>query len=345
MEYIQSEFADDQGKANRLKKQLEDNPQVESVCSIPLNSAIVCHLWRTLEEALPTTMTKLYTKIILNILFRNIHKIDTYKSVLSSLPSFTSLPADLQQTWWLLCEFAFQALEKNQLVFSQEELDAIYPEGLALGRGILCFGLLQKAESILETGYGVSFHFLHLTFQEYLATQHLARQPIDKQLEFLSVCRSTFSVGADSAHSFGMVWKFFFGIHFSKHSGVSSFIQHILEYMSSYPRETLEVVEAFYRPNILFPIQCAFEAQNVLVNEIVVQHLFRYPLQYVYGTKITFGYPRTAYDSAAVLYIIANIRKCDDMKIVLGNSGNREMQTRDLFRILTNKKERIAIRY
>ena len=206
VEYIQSEFTSDQGKADRLREQLEGNPLVESVCSVPLNCAIVCHLWRTLEEALPTTMTELYTKIILNTLLQNIRKIDTYELV-SSLPSFTSLPADLQQSWWLLREFAFRALEKNQLIFSQEELDA---EGLALGEGIIYFGLLQKAESVLETGYGISFHFLHLTFQEYLAAQHLARQSADKQLEFLSVCRSTFSVGADLAHSFGMVWKFFF---------------------------------------------------------------------------------------------------------------------------------------
>ena len=342
VEYIQSEFTGDQGKANRLKKQLEDNPLVESVCSIPLNSAIVCHLWRTLEEALPTTMTKLYTKIILNTLFWNIRKIDTYEFV-SSLPSFTSLPADLQQSWWLLCAFAFQVLEKNQLVFSQDELDAIFPEGLALGKGILCFGLLQKAESVLETGYGVSFHFLHLTFQEYLAAQHLARQPADKQLEFLPVCRSIFRT--DLAHSFGIVMKFFFGIYFSKHNhyGVSSFIQHILECISSYPRETLEVVEAFSHPNMLFPIQCAFEAQNGLVNQKVVQYLFSHPLKYVYGTEITFGYPRTAYDTAAVLYIITNIQKCDSMKIVLGNSGNREKQTKELLRILTNKKGRLGL--
>ena len=117
VEYIQSEFARDQKKAGRLLKQLEDNPLVESVCSVPLNCAIVCHLWHTLEEeALPTTMTELYTEIILKLVLWNLHKIDTYLSILS-LSKFDSLPTDLQQSWWLLCEFAFQALEKDQLVF------------------------------------------------------------------------------------------------------------------------------------------------------------------------------------------------------------------------------------
>ena len=63
VEYIQSEFTSNQGKADSLREQLEGNPLVESVCSVPLNCAIVCHLWRTLEEALPTTMTELYTKL------------------------------------------------------------------------------------------------------------------------------------------------------------------------------------------------------------------------------------------------------------------------------------------
>ena len=143
VEYIQSEFTSDQGKADRLREQLEGNPLVESVCSVPLNCAIVCHLWRTLEEALPTTMTELYTKIILDLVLRNIRKLHTYNSVLK-LPKFDSLPADLQQSWWLLCEFAFRALEKDQLIFSQEELEAFFPEGLALDKRILCFGLLQS---------------------------------------------------------------------------------------------------------------------------------------------------------------------------------------------------------
>ena len=102
-------------------------------------------------------MTQLYTKIILNIILRNIQKADFHKNILS-LSNFDALPTDLQESWQLLCQFAFQALKKDQLVFSQKELADFFPQDLVLNENILCFGLLQSSESIFDTGCGMSFH-------------------------------------------------------------------------------------------------------------------------------------------------------------------------------------------
>ena len=321
VEYIQSEFASDQEKAGRLLEQLEDNPLVESVCSVPLNCAIVCHLWHTLEEALPTTMTELYTEVILRLVLRNIRKIDTYLSILS-LSKFDSLPADLQQPWWLMCEFAFQALEKDQLVFSQEELAAFFPEGLALDKRILCFGLLQSAESI---GLGMSFHFLHLTFQEYLAALHLARQSPDKQLE---VFRSQYR------NRFAMVNKFFFGINcflnINFEMGTNSFIQKIFKCVAG---------DSHSSPNHLSLCHYAFEAHNDLIDNEVAQYLVSHPDM----GKIDFGYPRTAHDCTAILHVIANMQECDRMGIRFRNCGIRENQIKKLMDILASKEGKLQI--
>ena len=320
-EYIQSEFTSDQEKTDRLREQLEGNPLLENVCSVPLNCAIVCHLWRTLEEALPTTMTELYTKIILNLVFRNIHKFDSYESILK-LPKFDSLPADLQQSWWLLCEFAFRALEKDQLVFSQEELEAFFPEGLALDKRILCFGLLQCVESV---GVGISFHFLHLTFQEYLAALYLTRQPIDKQIEVFQTHKSKSLL---SPNHFEMVCKFFFGINsnLELNGDTLSCFQQTLKCRPGGLRDHLSVCH------------CAFEAHNDLINKNATQYLVTHPV----NNTVNFGSPRTAHDCSVILYVIATLQECGyDLDIGFGNAS--ENQVKVLMQILTSKKGKLQI--
>ena len=57
---------------------------------VPLNCAIICHLWHTLEKALPVCL---------------------------SLSTFESLPADLQKSWCLLCELLFRLWKRVNLSF------------------------------------------------------------------------------------------------------------------------------------------------------------------------------------------------------------------------------------
>ena len=137
------------------------------MCSVPLNCAIVCHLWRTLEENIPETMTELYTKIILNFILRNIQK--KGKNIMH-LPSFDALPQELKQPWQLLCEFAYNSVVKSKVEFILAELtdSEVKSNALVLDSNILDFGLLQSSEVFSDVGCEPSFHFLHLTFQEYL---------------------------------------------------------------------------------------------------------------------------------------------------------------------------------
>ena len=321
-EYIKSEFPSDAKNAGDLLEQLESNPLVESVCSVPLNCAIVCHLWRCLEEALPSTMTQLYTKIILNVMFRNIQKNDAFKEILS-LSNFIALPKDLQQPFWRLCEFAFQMLKKNQIVFSQEELVEFLPQGLALDDKILCFGLLQSVETVLETGHGVSFHFLHLTFQEFLASLYLSRQPPETQLE-------VFRTHCNESH-FTLIWRFFFGICFcNTECGTKCDIKQVVYCV---PNNFMSMLSLCH---------CAFEAQNYVVTSEVI-HLLITSTTNPYKFNGTSGSPRTAYDCAAVLYVIANMQEWSGMRIHFSDNGVRENQIKTLTDVLASKHGKLQV--
>ena len=279
LDYILSEFADDRDKAYRLLSQMSVTPFVESICSIPLNCAILCHLWRTYEEILPTTVTSLYTKIILNILLHNLQKTEACKGT-KSLDNFDDLPADLIESWWLLCEFAYRAMEEDRIVFSRKELISFFPQGLALDENILCFGLLQSAEPILETGCGVSFHFLHQVFQEYLAALHIAKQPHDKQLEIIELkpnestvdIKELFMNVFERSLRFSPVWSFFCGIHFR--DPISEVQQPNVEHLIDSLIAMIDTTLLMLVEGWLHLCRLAFEARNVLVSQKVIQCIY-----------------------------------------------------------------------
>ena len=306
-EYIQSEFGSDQEKVERLLEQLECNPLIESVCSVPLNCAIVCHLWDTFEEALPSTMTQLYTRMILHVTCRNLRKLSAYGPTFS-MASFNALPVSLQKSWWLLCKFAFKALEKDQIVFTKQELAEFLPEGV---EQLLCFGLLQSVETILDVTCVVSFNFLHLTFMEYLAALHLSRQPLQRQLEILKEDRFT------------MVVRFFFGICFSSlNRGEISDLKQAFECVSG-------------KHDILEICHCALEAQNEFVCSKAALSLSANEFDY---------FPHNPHDCAAVLYVLAHMQECSGLNIAFNDCGVRDNQIRALADTLASKHGKLQVK-
>ena len=348
-EFIQSEFASEHEKAIDLSRQLESNPLIESVCSIPLNCAIVCHLWRTLKEDLPTTMTELYTKLALNFTLRNIRKLDSYKEI-KSLSDFNSFPEGLQQSWWLLCKFAFLALIKNQILFSQEDLSKFFPEDTTI-RNILLFGLLQPAESILETGYGLSFHFLHLTFQEYLAAMHLAKNPLIvcyNQLHELDPGVDLSSIPAifyAMTSNFTVFWRFFFGIYFQESRECNE------EPDMNMVSQHLSAMTEYVGDNNLYFWHCAFEAQN----ETIASNVVRLTMDsedgihhgIIFNDTVVieshFSDVSTAHDCAAVIYLITHFQSLGNITINFSECGIGENQIRTLTDALVTKHGKLQV--
>ena len=201
-QYIESEFRKCPEKASSLIEQLENNPVIQSVSSVPLNCAIICNLWRTMEGKLSRTLTELYAQIVQSIVLRNSRKKLSDSPI--SLPSFDFLPENLQDVFWLACKFSFECLARDQIMFLEHELVSLLPRVLESSDKILCLGLLQCARSLLPVGQGLSFHFVHLTIQEFLAALHLVTLPNEEKLK---VCETRASTAR-----FAMMWRFVFGL-------------------------------------------------------------------------------------------------------------------------------------
>ena len=301
--FIESEFEDDPQKASGLLEQLRNNPILQSVCSVPLNCAITCYLWHTLKQELPSTMTGLYTQIILSVVYRDITKKFTEYADIMSLSSFDSIPMKLQPYWWRICEFAYETISNNQVVFSKEELEVFLPEALTSDQTIFCFGLLQCSPSLLLVGHGLSFSFLHLTFQEYLAALHILTLPVEKQLE---ICQNN----ALTNHFF-IVWRFFFGLLSVQND--SNYLSLCRNLNTSMDIEGMLTTYPFKEDKLLL-CHCALEYRCSHVSSVVSVLINE-------ECQGNFPVAHNVLDCAAVCHILSHTKFCSSLLISMRSCG------------------------
>ena len=306
-QYIESEFEQFPEKASSLIEQLENNPVIQSVCSVPLNCAIVCNLWHTLDQELPRTLTELYTQIVLSIILHNVKK--KFSDCPISLNRFDEIPNDLQDIFWLMCEFSYECLLLDQLVFSEAELSSRLPE---VGDKLQCFGLLQSARSLLPVGHGLSFHFAHLTIQEFLAALHLATLPNEEKLKIVET-------NADSGR-FNMVWRFMFGLA-SKYNGSHS------DKVISLDHGLIDQFVLAGKLKELVLCHAAFEASDSGFCTKVCN---------LYGIHLLDDNFSTTFDFVAGFYVLRHAVNCDGMVIRISHCAIDYKLLKELTDILSN---------
>ena len=150
-----------------FKSYIESNPFVSSIMYIPLQCAIITGLYiekwtkNKGKAYAPTTLTQLYTDVLLSSLIRYIKDHPDYSKCKKKMEELSDMPSEVQKQFWKLSQLAAEGLEKKQFIFDSIPCDHM--------------GLMQSAEEDLIVGSTVSYCFLHLTLQEYLAALHWSR--------------------------------------------------------------------------------------------------------------------------------------------------------------------------
>ena len=302
-DYIKNAFQKvDNGeeKATKLISQVESNPTVKSILYVPINVAIICHLF-LLTLQLPNTLTQLYTLLCLNLMLRHINKQNDGDAEVEYLDSFDNLPIGTSEQFLKLCLIAYRGRVDDRIIFSSRDIKCYGIDANKM-RGL---GLLLIAPSTSVYGREKSYNFLHLTLQEFCAAFHISKLCTQEQLE----CFNRFKF----KDNFKMIWRFYSGITGLRNNDL------LYEMLPS----KLTLVHSHYRGRRTIELlHRVYEAQNDDVCQLVGSHLD--------GKMFLLGYKLDVIDCTAVGYMF---KWCRELKLV----NCRECYIDDdCFRILVN---------
>ena len=178
--YLEITCSDDPQMLVGLKKYISFYPHIKSMMYIPLNCAIVLDVYRNSKKddnLVPKTMTELYSSLIRSLLLRYLFNHPEHGKVKWKVQCLDDLPQDVYQQLCELSTIAYNGINNEQQVIFSDLPD-----------NFETLGLLQCApELYVDEGAVVSYNFLHLTIQEFLAAFHLSQQSVECQIvEFLT---------------------------------------------------------------------------------------------------------------------------------------------------------------
>ena len=173
----------DKLKATELVQALKERQDIASLCYIPLNCAIVLYVYEKQQCALPHSLTRIYETFIVNAVKRHAKIIGKDPGSIRKFHTLANMSDPLQKQLSALTKLAYDGLVADKMVFSIDDLESAFPDCSDLECRLL--GLMTAFKEFTTTGEELSFQFLHLTIQEFLAARWAAFQlSADELLKF-----------------------------------------------------------------------------------------------------------------------------------------------------------------
>ena len=181
----------------KYKDYLSSTPAIRAALYTTFNAKTAAEVFtwsQHTESPPPTTMTELFTAFTIKTLVDHLSTHPVHHKQQLKVTTFSDLPTDVYKQFQDLCRMAYEGiLNRQQLVFSAAHL----PTGFAP------LGLMQEVPQLYTEDRASSYHFTHLTLQEYLAAVHISQLLAHEQTRL-------FRKYVDSGH-FKMTMRFLAG--------------------------------------------------------------------------------------------------------------------------------------
>ncbi|XP_015766806.1 PREDICTED: protein NLRC3-like [Acropora digitifera] len=247
--YIEQYFRNhsDPSLAKKLKCQLAHDDQLKELISSPMNTALLCLVCEETNGMFPTKQTELYECLVSCAIRRYFAKrgVD-----LGDDDPSERCREQLNQ----LGLMAFEALLKNRLYFSKEEMRS---ENVLQ----LCFVTREPSRSKIKPSE--CYAFTHKTFQEYFAALYLANQVLTDSKESKALLLNL------SPKDNWQVWKFLFLLVAKKDGERAVFLVSCLgavvsRHVIPEPKNGITEISWFKIPLELFSVTDDFYGRNHL---------------------------------------------------------------------------------
>ena len=208
-DYISKFLKSSPEKRKDLDMYLKQHPMLDSLVYIPFHLTVLLFLFQ--QGNLPETLTEMNESFILHTVYRHMEKHNLPTSCVVKLNNFPKVIYDII---YKLSKLAFEGLQKNQLVFTFNEVKQICPEVDTTPGAFNGFGLLQAVQHYPIKGAGttVSFNFLHLTMQEFLAAWYISHCSVEQQVQLLKQSFMNNKFWGEVDNSNARMWQMYVGI-------------------------------------------------------------------------------------------------------------------------------------
>ena len=250
--YVEARFGNEHDQ-HQFEAYLTCYPHIAALMAIPVNCSIVIDVYQSSksldESVVPRTQTELYSALTRILLGRHLtaHKVHGNKKW--NLQTMADLPSDIEQDLLKLSEVAYTGTIQQQLVFHT------VPSNLET------MGFMNQE---YDSQGSISYNFLHLTVQEFLAAYYVSKLPLSEQVQ-------TFDNSVGNKHLVIML-RFIAGLtkfHVQQGSE-TSFSGRVLKFVkglfkSRGPADCLRTMYHGSTDNLMESLQWMFETQDKLL--------------------------------------------------------------------------------